>query len=292
MSFTESLDELNILALESIAAHLNNQGFPPWVVEGVVAVEIPGAVGLVCRCEVVSPPGNTHRAIVPVAIELSYTPTDAAADRSDTRTINEMVVGLSLDPREAVLQATHNWCEGVFPPIRRVFDPTPPSAEDDDSAYPFNIATKNLETGVVTDWNLFLGRVQVGGVNSEPFAEFLAQGKIVHLLMNALTSLANDVRLHWVKVYVAFQADGSARFECKLDNEDWPEGVSELSRIRWPRVKDFVQYRQFLILRPSDTAPPDVRQQLEKFSAQQQSQTPEPAVDVPKKRRGWWPFGR
>ncbi len=289
------MDELKQVGLEALVHHLQEQGLSPRLVENSVLAGRIGDTDLICHCTIVPTPPGTHEAITPVGFEV------ASSSESDPRSIRELVVGLSYDRKEGVEQATKLWCEGVFPPIRRAFDPAPVSEDEDDTlTHPFTMATQDMETGKVTDWEVFLGKVQLGGPNAGPFAAFLDEGKLLFLMMDALTSAARDVRMHWVKVYVAFQPDGSRTFECKLDNEDWEEGVRVLKGIRWPRVKGFVQYRQFLVMRLSESTNPQVRERLEAFAQEYQEDPPaaekkkvaDSAEQTPPRRRRWWPFGR
>jgi hypothetical protein len=284
------LDELNQLGLESVFSHLESQGVSPRIVEGSVLIENVHGMYILCRCEVVPAPSGTHSAITPVGIEVSLIGSDTVAVTPPPHSIRELLVGLSHDPREGVVQATHTWCAGVFPPIYRACDPNPAS-EDDSLVYPFQMATQDIQTGAVQDWDVFLGPPQLGGPNADAFISFLNEGKLMHLMMNPLTTAAQDVRMHWVKVYVAFQPDGSRMFECKLDNDDFPEGVAALQNTRWPRVKGFVQYRQFLVMRPSKSTDPKVREHLAAFTEELQASAEAPTAKR-ERRRSWWPFGR
>jgi len=294
------MDELKRLALESLVSDLRDQGLSARLVEDRVTMGRIGSADVICRCEVQPMPPGFDAAITPVGIEVAFAEDDspgtvpASAPPKSSTIIRDIVVGLSPDRRESVVQATHTWCEGVFPPIRRALDPAPVSADEarDPRVLPFTMSTRDMSTGKVVDWEMILGLPQVGGPNAAPFAQFVGGGNLVPLLMDALTSAARDVRMHWVKVYVAFQPDGGgAAFECKLDNADWPEGVAALESVRWPRVPGFVHYRQFLVMRPSDAPDPQTRDRLEAFAREQETSSSLPRNDSRKPRRSWWPFG-
>jgi len=58
-------------------------------------------------------------------------------------------------------------------------------------------------------------------------------------------------------------------------------------------VKGFVQYRQFLVLRPSDAPEPQVREKLDAFAQEQKdTATVDGRSELRRCRRSWWPFGQ
>ncbi|MDX1932358.1 MAG: DUF6348 family protein [Capsulimonadales bacterium] len=231
---------LNAVALEAIRRQLEGQGLSPRPVEKTLLL---GVDGLLCRCEVLAVPPDLPSAIVPVGVEVIL--------GESGRVIREVMVGFSEDRQDAVVQAMHNWAEGVFPPIRHACASSP---EKDSRVEVCRLSARNVVTGETVDWKVILGLTQVGGWNKEVTAGVIPTETLLRSLANPLTSVASDPRLHWVKVYLARQPDGEKVLECKRDNKDWAEGRSALRRLPLPRDSHFVHLRRFLVLHPAHAA--------------------------------------
>jgi hypothetical protein len=260
---------LNDLALETIRAHLVEQGLTPRNVEGTLLL---GVGDLLCRCSVFPPAADRHEAIVPVGVELVL--------GESGRTIREMMVGFSGDRSEAVVQAMHNWSEGVFPPIHHAFASLP---DDDPRVEILQIASQPGDAGVVTDWRIFLGPTQVGGWNKEVTAGVLSTETLLRSFRNPLTTAMRDVRLHWNKIYLARQPTGEKVLECKLDNEDWEAGRNALNALPLPRDSHFVHLRRFLVMQPLTNTHLDLQKRANAAQGELDK-------NCPPKARPWWQF--
>lgn len=236
------MDELNQTALEALAVILRDQDLPVQVVadSGVRAVLVGLETNpLLVSATVLETPPDTSAQIVPVGIEVRFD--------SSERGIYDTVVGLAEDRKVAVVEAVQLWSNTVFTVIRSAFgDEVPPNT----GVQNFSLALEDEESGAVTQWMLTLGPAHLRGTNASLFAREIEGGQWVELLIDALTPLTRDEDLHWIKVYIAMQPNGSIFAECRFDNEEWPDAARVLQSVAWPTVEGFVQFRQFLVLSP------------------------------------------
>ena len=100
-------------------------------------------------------------------------------------------------------------------------------------------------------WHPVAGTLQVqGAFSGDTTLDDLHLIKLLKPLLVNKLSTSTDTTLHWVKVYVSRQADGSTTQECEYDNNLMPEGNAILKRYAesW-KVNGFAGQKQFFMLR-------------------------------------------
>jgi hypothetical protein len=151
--------------------------------------------------------------------------------------ISDFTAGIGTSDTMAIRTGVHNYVSGVFATILHSL------TNEHKPALDFRI-NKEL-------WHPIAGPLQVQGAFSEDTTA--DEHHIFKLLKPVLVNkLANskDTILHWVKVYVSRQEDGSITEECEYDNNPMPEGDALLKKYAasW-NVKAFAGEKQFFMLK-------------------------------------------
>ena len=92
------------------------------------------------------------------------------------------------------------------------------------------------------DWDVFLGRFVVEG------ADVGVPDGVVAAVAEALKGESLAPRLHWLRLFVRREADGTLAFETLLDNEPWPAGDRALGSVAWPACEQAYSVRNLLVL--------------------------------------------
>jgi hypothetical protein len=225
------------LANEALCHHLCGVGLPASLAGDRVRL---GIKDLSIRCLVLAAKdhGYTHAVLLGLELFLS---------RDHSHSIRETVVGLGQTPAEAMLQAVHVWMEGVFPPIRALYQPGSGAPD----VRRFALVTHTLQTERSTHWEVIAGPVQAGGEHSDALFVQLDTSPLFLFIQEPLAEVLSADRLQWLKIFLCRQMDSTVQGECKLNNDDWPAGLEVLSGFPWPAVPGFLSLRQFIILRPA-----------------------------------------
>ena len=97
------------------------------------------------------------------------------------------------------------------------------------------------DVGVRT-WDVFIGHFGIEGADVEVPPAALAA------LTDALKSEALEPRMHWVRLFVRREADGTLASEVLLDNQPWPAGDRALATLAWPASTSTYSVRNLLVL--------------------------------------------
>jgi hypothetical protein len=151
--------------------------------------------------------------------------------------ISDFLAGPGANDSMAIKAGVTSYVAGVFSTILRGL------TTEHQPALDFNV-NKDL-------WHPVAGALQVQGAFSKDSTlddlHFIKMLK--PLLVNKLAT-STDTTLHWVKVYVSRQPDGSIIQECAYDNNPLPEGNTILKQYAesW-KVNGFAGQKQFFMLR-------------------------------------------
>jgi hypothetical protein len=91
-------------------------------------------------------------------------------------------------------------------------------------------------------WDAFIGHVTVEG------ADIDAPPGAVPALADALKNEPLAPHLHWIRLFLRREADGSLASEVLLDNEPWPAGDRALASLAWPAHAQAYGIRALIVL--------------------------------------------
>lgn len=97
------------------------------------------------------------------------------------------------------------------------------------------------EIGLRT-WDVFVGRLSVEGAAIEP------PPTVLPTLTDALRNEALAARLHWVRLFLRREADGTLATETLLDNAPWPAADRALAALAWPAAAQTYTVRRLILL--------------------------------------------
>lgn len=151
--------------------------------------------------------------------------------------ISDFLAGSGTNDSMAIKAGVASYVAGVFSTILHGLTSEHQPAQD------FNV-NKDL-------WHPVAGTLQVqGAFAGDTTLDDLRFLKLLKPLLVNKLSTSTDTTLHWVKVYVSRQVNGSITQECEYDNNPLPEGNAILKRYaeNW-KVNDFAGQKQFFMLR-------------------------------------------
>lgn len=154
--------------------------------------------------------------------------------------IEEHIAGIGATLQDKVASVTGNYIHTTFLPIMESFS---------DRHNP------GLDLSVTADgkpvlWHPELGNLTLQGRWSDaPAAE-----QLFDLVRDKLESKLAFKKLHWLKMYISRQADGTIIGECNFDNEPWDEGLAAIKAYAesWAQKGDFLGMKQFIMFRRCD----------------------------------------
>jgi len=91
-------------------------------------------------------------------------------------------------------------------------------------------------------WDAFIGRFVVEGadVNVPPAA--------LPAVAEALKNESLSPRMHWIRLFLRRDVDGSLASELLLDNQPWPAGDRALAGLAWPEGGQAYSVRSLIVL--------------------------------------------
>ncbi|SEJ03925.1 DUF6348 family protein [Frateuria terrea] len=91
-------------------------------------------------------------------------------------------------------------------------------------------------------WDAFIGRFVVEGadVNVPPAA--------LPAVAEALKNESLSPRMHWIRLFLRREVDGSLASELLLDNQPWPAGDRALAGLAWPEGGQAYSVRSLIVL--------------------------------------------
>lgn len=151
----------------------------------------------------------------------------------------------------AVHKALTDWFHRIFEPVRAAlgFRPDQPAYE---------MAATTTGTAEFTTWDVFEGPIEIVAQGAEGRAMLeraVGEQQRFPLVLDALTRAVGDRpdrALHWVKIFLARNHDGSRVTECQIDNIDWPDDLDKLLAFRWPEQPGYMAIKYFAVLRRKD----------------------------------------
>lgn len=179
-------------------------------------------------------PGDFHPSLLPIiaiCIHKNYFPDG----------IETSVVGLGNSDEVKVKSAVDNYITSTFNTIIESFSDT--HIEEFDFKTTIN-KQEILWHPKMSD-NFFQGNWDEADKQTNLYS--LYEQKIKEKLTNK--------KFHWLKLYVARQADGEITSECLLNNENWEEGRNILINYAktWSKNKEFLGHKQFIMFRRCDS---------------------------------------
>lgn len=97
------------------------------------------------------------------------------------------------------------------------------------------------EIGLRT-WDAFIGRFAVEG------ADIAVPPATVSVMVDALKGESLAPRMHWLRLFLRRDADGTLATEVLLDNEPWPAGDRALAALAWPADAQAYSVRNLILL--------------------------------------------
>lgn len=94
----------------------------------------------------------------------------------------------------------------------------------------------------VRSWDVFIGRLQLEG------ADVAVPDAAVAAVSDALKNESLAPRMHWLRLFLRRDADGTLSAETLLDNEPWPAGDRALAALAWPSSTQAYSVRGLLVL--------------------------------------------
>lgn len=227
---------LEQIANESLLLHLRGMGLAADNSDGSILLGV-GALSTHCQVLEHRNYGDAHAVMLGVNIS-------PCGDHGAV--IHESLIELGETPEHAVLEAVHKLVEGVFAPIRELYEP----GTGDPQMRRFKLLSQDVDTGQRTRWEVIAGPQQIAGDHPLELFDQLAAHPPFLVIQNPLTAYLADARLHWLRLFLCRRMDGSVIGECKLDGVSWPEALGVLSTFQWPAVPGYLAFRQFIILKP------------------------------------------
>lgn len=91
-------------------------------------------------------------------------------------------------------------------------------------------------------WDAFIGRFVMEG------ADVTVPATALPALADALKNESLAPRMHWIRLFLRREADGSISSELLLDNEPWPSGDRALAALAWPEGGEAYSVRCLIVL--------------------------------------------
>ena len=148
----------------------------------------------------------------------------------------------------AVHKALTDWFHRIFEPVQAALGFRP-----DEPAH--RLLVTGTATGEATTWDVFEGPIEVvaQGADKQPILDqIVGEQRPFPLILDTMTRVVGaDPRrpLHWVKLFLARNHDGSRVTECQIDNVDWSDGLEKLLAFRWPDQPGYLAVKYFAVLR-------------------------------------------
>ena len=141
--------------------------------------------------------------------------------------------------------ALMDWLHRILDPVRAALG----HGEPPHRSFPLAV---NSPTGQ-TSWLLFQGdtvavSMPVGGAPVPPLPDLTGERMPVVLILDALAGLLgnmSDRPLHWAKLFLARQVDGSRIVELQLDNTDWDRDLDKLNSFPWSDDPGYMMIKYF-----------------------------------------------
>jgi hypothetical protein len=232
--------ELGSLVRRAVVEHLRGQGMQ--ATERDDEIEL-GFGDVTCRVEV-DPPSEPE--ILPVWFRVRHGL--AAAE------IEVSIAGVGASSTEAAAQAAHAFAIGVVLPLRKVFAP-------ESGGVTALRMTSKTDTEKPVAWDVFVGEPSLIGSEGAPedlardLESAVAGVAPLEQIIDDVTGLLHEVRLHWAKLFLLRFPDGRMTGEVALDNIASAEAFEHLKGLALPNGRDLVGFRQFLVTAPSTSEP-------------------------------------
>jgi hypothetical protein len=170
-------------------------------------------------------------------------------------------IGFGADLEEAARETAGQWLEGVFPVLHSVYSEN----EQEAGVAMSELITADEESGQKYGWRVHLGPVllRVFGEGDEPGSPGAAD--FASCLKAEISCLDVADELFWLECFASRDPDGTVDADCRLNNIEWPEGVSGL--LTWANTWPFtptqmVTKRQLIIFEPVRISSLQGRQEL------------------------------
>ncbi len=161
----------------------------------------------------------------------------------------DCLAGVGANDDQAFSYAAQVWTTGVFLTIHEIFVPT---ETKDSQVQIVDTLSRNQETGEEFGWKLYLGAFQAAGEFSE--RTDLDETILVKQLAGPISSVLQEKKIFWVKIYIAKLSESEIQGDCWLNNQDWIEGLNALYWFaeEWKDVKSYAAMKQFVIFKPCE----------------------------------------
>jgi hypothetical protein len=158
-------------------------------------------------------------------------------------------IGFGADIEEAARETAGQWLEGAFPVLHSVYSETRQEAGVAIS----ELITSDEESGQRYGWRVHLGPVlmRVFGEGDEP--EPPDPTDFARCLQAEISCLDVADELFWLECFACKEPTGEVDADCRLNNIEWPEGLSAL--LTWANTWPFtptqmLTRRQLIIFEP------------------------------------------
>lgn len=235
--------DLGSLVRRAVVEHLRGRGLQATEHDAVIELGFGQAT---CRVEVEAP---SEPEILPVWIRIRHGLSAAEIEVS--------IAGIGSSPTEAAAQAAHDFATGVVLPLRRAFLPE----LDGDGVTALRLTSTTDDDRPVA-WDVYVGEPSL--IGSEESPDHLARDleaavagvapPLQHIL-DDITGLLHEVRLHWAKLFLLNFPDGRQMGEVALDNVASEEALEHLKAMPLPDGAGLAGFRQFVVIVPSKSEP-------------------------------------
>jgi hypothetical protein len=159
-------------------------------------------------------------------------------------------IGFGADLDEAARETACQWLEAAFPVLHSVYSDTRQEAGVAIS----ELITVDEDSGQRYGWRVHLGPVlmRVFGEGDEP--EPPGAADFARCLKAEISCLDVADELFWLECFASRDPDGNVDADCRLNNIEWPEGVSGLLTWAntWPYTPtQMVTKRQLIFFEPA-----------------------------------------
>jgi hypothetical protein len=194
-------------------------------------------------------------------------------DRNKTYTVSDNVAGFSRTAEGALRMAVSRYIHGTLLAFRALNDPAIVAAD----VPPMGLETTSPRTNRVTKWKIHSGEWLTTGPADSVLRAALVERPPLSLLRDEVLArlVAEDDRMHWVKLLLVRRADGAVFTECAIDSQENASGKKKLTGfVGWPEAAEMQSIRQFALIQPQEQKErgPVVQ------AAQQRSSTSSPSL--------------